>query len=195
MSNLKLSPHINNRPAPQIFGQYRSFRVLPSDTSSKGLNIFCDKYTLMTDIELAVKGVFVVEANKKMTPFVLLDDGNGRFLPIDVGYSQAMSIDTVLQNKIPARPLTHDLMIDIISGLDATIHSTIIDDIIEGVYYARLIITIGSTQKEFDARPSDCVALAVRTKTPIYIDEALLKLASIGIEGLEGMKTLDELGQ
>lgn len=149
----------------------------------------------MTDIELAVKGVFVVESNKKMTPFVLLDDGNGRFLPIDVGYSQAMSIDTVLQKKIPARPLTHDLLIDIISGLDATIHSTIIDDIIEGVYYARLIITVGSTQKEFDARPSDCVALAVRTGTPIYIDEALLKLASIGIEGLEGMKTLDELGQ
>ena len=149
----------------------------------------------MVDVELAVKGVFVVESDNKTTPFVLLSDTKDRFLPIDVGYSQAMSIDTVLQKKVPARPLTHDLMMDVILGLGATIDSVVIDDIIEGIYYARLIITVESTQKEFDARPSDCVALAIRTDAPIYIDEDLLELTHIGSESLEGMKTLDELGR
>lgn len=148
----------------------------------------------MSNTELAVKGIFVMETSDKITPFVILADDTGRIMPIDVGYSQAVSIDIILHQKVPSRPMTHDLMMNVLSELNATIDSVVIDDIIEGIYYGRLILTIDSMQREFDARPSDCVALAIRAGAPIYVDTDLFDLTAMDPEVLAGMKGLDELG-
>ncbi len=102
-------------------------------------------------------------------------------LPIYVSYIQAESIMNGLHGKRFHRPLTHDLFIHVINSLGASIKKVVIDDLIEGVFMAKLYLEYykGKEAKEIviDARPSDCIALAVREGCDIFVAEKVLKEA------------------
>ncbi len=111
---------------------------------------------------------------------IILVNGD-KALPIYVSYMQAESIMNGLHGKRFHRPLTHDLFIQVINSLGASIKKVVIDDLIEGVFMAKLYIEYYKDGEEkeivIDARPSDCIALAVREGCEIYVAEKVLKEA------------------
>lgn len=116
-------------------------------------------------------------------PIVLLKEIDGsRFLPIWVGASEASAIAFAQQGVEPARPLTHDLMREILESLDATLTAVHLTELKEGVFYANLIVRDGgSTTHSVSARPSDAIALALRTQSNILATAELLDEAGIEI--------------
>lgn len=116
-------------------------------------------------------------------PIVLLKEVEGsRFLPIWVGAHEATAIAFAQQGMSPKRPLTHDLMADVLASLDATLIAVQITDLIEGVFFSELLLRSGDEPiSPVSARPSDAIALALRTKSNIMASSALLDDAGIEI--------------
>ncbi len=106
---------------------------------------------------------------------VLEDVDKTRLVPIWIGISEGNAIALEMQGEKFPRPLTHDLMVGFLKVLKAEIQKIIISDLRENSYYAIIVIKSGDATYEVDARPSDSLALAVRVKCPIYIDEKVLK--------------------
>lgn len=112
-------------------------------------------------------------------PIVLLKEtGGDRYLPIWIGPVEATAIAFAQQGVVPARPLTHDLFRDVLEALGQELTRIRIVDLREGVFYAELVFANGT---EVSARPSDAIALALRTGTPIFGAEAVLDEAGIVI--------------
>jgi bifunctional DNase/RNase len=110
------------------------------------------------------------------TPVVILQEMTGRrILPIWIGRAEARAIAMELASQKFQRPLTHDLMKTIIQGLDAKIRKVCIEELKNNTFYAKIFIEKGEEIVGIDARPSDSIALALRTKSPIFIAESLLK--------------------
>jgi len=129
---------------------------------------------------LEVVGVRVeVPSNQ---PIVLLrEQGGERFLPIWIGAVEATAIAFASGGVQPPRPLTHDLFRDVIIGLGATLTAVELTEIKEGVFYAELLLTSINGEQRISARPSDAIALAVRTESPIFASDELLAEAGIEI--------------
>jgi uncharacterized protein len=112
-------------------------------------------------------------------PIVLLREiGGERYLPIWIGAVEATAIAFAQQGVTPARPMTHDLMRDLLSALNADLRQIRISELRDGVFYAELVFGTGV---EVSARPSDAIALALRTGTPIFGADAVLDEAGIVI--------------
>jgi bifunctional DNase/RNase len=127
--------------------------------------------------ELTVVGVRVELPSNQ--PIVLLKETAGdRYLPIWIGAVEATAIAFAQQGVVPARPLTHDLLKDVLEALSAELTGVTITDLREGVYYADLQFATGVT---VSARPSDAIALAIRVEAPIYAEEAVLAEAGVAI--------------
>jgi bifunctional DNase/RNase len=126
-----------------------------------------------------VAGVYVTNEPDGSTPIVFLENKDEKVLPIFIGAAEAFSIQTAMENLPYPRPLTHDLLVSIIEGLDTKIERVMIDDLDNGVFYARLIIKQNGGEHEFDARPSDSIALAIRTRAPVYVSEAVMENAGV----------------
>ena len=127
--------------------------------------------------QLDVVGVRVEAPSNQ--PIVLLREIEGdRFLPIWIGAVEATAIAFAQQGVVPARPLTHDLMRDVVNALDHRLEAVRITELRDGVFYAVLAFDGGT---EVSARPSDAIALALRTGTPIYGAEAVLDEAGIPV--------------
>lgn len=105
----------------------------------------------------------------------LLKTGEGAILPIVIDAFQAISISTGRSGEDPGRPLPHDLMLSILELFGAKLSRVEITDLIEGVYFAMLVIERQGVQFEVDARPSDALALAVRVQAPIFIAEHVIE--------------------
>jgi len=119
---------------------------------------------------------------KNMSPIVLLRDNEERnFLPIWIGMFEAAAIAMELQDFKPPRPMTHDLIKTLIVKLGGTIEKIIINEIIENTFYAVVEIKIkGKTENiKIDARPSDAIAIAVRTNAPIFVSETVMVKAKM----------------
>lgn len=109
---------------------------------------------------------------------IILREKNGdRMLPILIGYYEAQSIHLALNDIQIQRPLTHDLVINIIDALDANMERVVINDLRDATFFARIHFTIAGEQVEVDSRPSDAIALAVRNKTPIFVEPVVLDKA------------------
>ena len=121
-----------------------------------------------------VFGVYAAPSVFGASPVVVLRAEDGRILPIYIGISEAIAIHSAIRNKIPPRPMTHDLMVDVINKLRGRVEKVIIDDLIDNTFYARLIIRQNDNEIEIDSRPSDSIAIAVRIACPIYVDERIL---------------------
>jgi bifunctional DNase/RNase len=106
-------------------------------------------------------------------------------VPIFIAPLEAQSILIGLGNVKMPRPLTHDLFIAALENLEASVNRVEITALKEGTYYAKLILESSGSEVAIDARPSDCLALAVRVKCPIYIDEAVVDEAGISVKMVE----------
>ena len=127
--------------------------------------------------ELTVVGVRVELPSNQ--PIVLLKESSGdRYLPIWIGAVEATAIAFAQQGIVPARPLTHDLLKDVLQAVGADLDAVMITELRDGVYYADLRFGDGTS---VSARPSDAIALAIRAGTVIYAEESVLEAAGITI--------------
>jgi bifunctional DNase/RNase len=114
--------------------------------------------------------------------FILLleskDNSNLRF-PIVIGYNEAQAITIEMEGIKPSRPLTHDLFINMLNGLSMSIDSITITKFIDGIFYAIITVNANNTFIDIDSRPSDAVAISLRSKAPIKINSNLLETLSI----------------
>lgn len=117
---------------------------------------------------------------------ILKDTGGERYLPIWIGPHEADAIALELQQVAVARPLTHDLLKAVISELGATVTQVIVNDLRDDTFYARVVMDVDGRHAEVDSRPSDAIALAVRAKVPIYVEEAVMEKAGVNGEGDTG---------
>lgn len=131
--------------------------------------------------EVQVVGVYEhpEQAGGQPAALVLLRDSRGRSVPIFIGKFEAMAIWLALEGTSADRPLTHDLLNNVISRMGGTIERILIDDLWNNTYYAKLTIAVDGKTLEIDSRPSDGIALAVRAKAPIYMAEAVLERAAV----------------
>ncbi len=144
--------------------------------------------------EIRVKDVYIVDVFSDPTPVVLLENMKGEMLPIYIGHLEALSIGNVLKNISPPRPMTHDLLINIFDRLGIKIEGVMIDDKVDRVYYARLLIRKDNNIMQFDARPSDCIAMALRVGAPIRIRKKVLECSEIEMSRLEGARVMNIFG-
>ena len=112
-------------------------------------------------------------------------------MPIFVGLSEAISIHHALTGELSPRPMTHDLFISVLEFLSASITGVLIDDLDGGIYYARLTIRSDGRQSEIDARPSDCLALALRSRAPIEVQERVVADSSISKSDMEKLSEIE----
>ena len=110
---------------------------------------------------------------------VLKDDEKNRWLPIVVGSTEAQAIALQLEKVEPPRPLTHDLMKNLLESIDVRISRVIVSDLRENTYYAQIGLQLNGKKREIDARPSDAIALALRMKAPIFVEEDVMKKAAV----------------
>lgn len=141
-------------------------------------------------VAVTVKGVYMVGTPSGPAPLVLLCDGD-RALPIYVGIAEAASIECALHRETTPRPMTHDLVISLLESLDAKITWVLIDDLDDGIYYARLIIQMDGVQRELDARPSDCIALALRANAEILVRKSVIAKAAVDKSEIDEIIPLD----
>ena len=129
-------------------------------------------------IEVTVAGLGI--APPSSAPLLLLKERDGdRVLPVGIGPLEAQAIVMPLQGVKPPRPLTHDIMLEIVSSLGGHLRRVEIVELIESTFHARLMLETDGQERVYDIRPSDAVALAVRTETPIFVAEAVFDQAGI----------------
>ncbi|MDX2097187.1 MAG: bifunctional nuclease family protein [Leptolyngbyaceae cyanobacterium bins.59] len=132
-------------------------------------------------IEMKVAGIALDAATRH--PIVLLRDASERrALPIYIGQDQAKSIVQVLENQTPPRPLTHDLFVNLMNEWNMTLERVIIHSLQDNTFYAVLTVKQGEVKKEIDSRPSDAIAIALRTNAPIWVMEEVIADASIPVD-------------
>lgn len=124
-------------------------------------------------IEMTIKGLMVDPITN--TPIVILRDEEGqRVLPIWVGIFEANAIALQIENVTTPRPMTHDLLRNVIHDLKATVERIVVCDVQDNTFYALIHLTRDGQPMAIDARPSDAIALALRTRAPIFVEEAVL---------------------
>ena|SRR5438105_10293049 len=133
----------------------------------------------MVEMELAAVRVDL----QSNTPVVLLQEtaGTRRTLPIFIGAPEATAIAYAMQNVVVQRPLTHDLLRDLLLELGVRVDAIVITELRESTFYAEIRMTLAGRTHVVSSRPSDSIALAARLGTPIYVDDALLDAEGVVI--------------
>jgi uncharacterized protein len=135
-------------------------------------------------VEMTVESVRINLATQQRV-VILKSTQQERYLFIWIAHPEAFAIAVELQGTTSPRPLTHDLLKNIITELGAKIVSIVVSDLIDEIYYARIVLDVDGKHVEIDSRPSDAIALAVRAKTPIYVDDSVLEKAGVTLETTE----------
>ena len=133
-----------------------------------------------------------IDVNTKMPVIVLKEKGGEKTLPIWVGLFEAQAIALALENVKPPRPLTHDLAKLLIEKLHGEVDKVVISDLVNNTFYARIIMRRNGENLEVDSRPSDAIALALRLKVPIFIDEAVLDKVAVGSKSVVETKPIGD---
>jgi hypothetical protein len=117
-------------------------------------------------------------------PIVLLKTADGnKFLPIWIGHPEAAAILMKLQSQAPPRPMTHDLLSDMLEQLEAQIVRITVTELRENTFYAQITVQQDGREIEVDARPSDAIALAIRAEAPIFAADGVIEESAIEFEG------------
>ncbi len=147
----------------------------------------------MDKIELEIIGLSYSQTQTGAYALVLGETvGNKRRLPIIIGGFEAQAIAIELEAMTPSRPLTHDLFKNLADAFDINLLEVIIYNLVEGIFYAKLIIQQGTETIEIDTRTSDAIALAVRFKCPISTYEFILSSAGIILDESQKDKDLND---
>jgi uncharacterized protein len=124
-------------------------------------------------IEMSIKGLMVDPITNM--PIVILRDKDGqRVLPIWVGIFEANAIALQIENIATPRPMTHDLLRNVIQDLRASVEKVVVSDLQENTFYALIYLTLDGGTMAIDARPSDAIALALRTRAPIFVEDRVI---------------------
>ncbi|MBN4081773.1 bifunctional nuclease family protein [bacterium AH-315-C07] len=156
-------------------------------------------------IELDIVGLSYSQTQNGAYTLVLGEQDGRRRLPIIIGGFEAQAIAIEIEKLKPSRPLTHDLFKSMSAAYSIDVKEAIIYNLVDGIFYAKLICSNGNGETEIDARTSDAIAIAVRFDCPIYTYEFILSSAGIiidgddfqysdkieGIEGLEGVEDIE----
>jgi bifunctional DNase/RNase len=135
-------------------------------------------------IEMVIYGVSFDLVGKQ--PIVLLKTADGnKFLPIWIGHPEAAAILMKLQGASTPRPMTHDLVTDMLEQLDAQVTRITVTELKENTFYASITVAQNGSEIEIDSRPSDAIALAVRAEAPIFANERVIEESAIEFEGEE----------
>jgi bifunctional DNase/RNase len=136
-------------------------------------------------IQMSVGGLTLDPVTK--TPIVILKDTDNKLnLPIWIGLLEATAMATEIEGIKMARPMTHDLIKNILGEVGCAVDSVEITDLKENTYFALVYLNISGRQVVIDSRPSDAIALALRTKSPIFVAKAVLEASSILQQNEEG---------
>jgi uncharacterized protein len=127
-------------------------------------------------IEMSIKGL-MVDPTTNMPIVILRDKEGDKVLPIWVGVFEANAIAMQIENVAVPRPMTHDLLRNVIADLHATVQRIVVSDLQENTFYAVIYLTVHGDTVAIDARPSDAIALALRTRAPIFVDDAVIDSA------------------
>jgi uncharacterized protein len=127
-------------------------------------------------IEMTIKGLMVDPITNM--PIVILRDTEGqKVLPIWVGIFEANAIALQIENIATPRPMTHDLLKNVIGDLHATVQKIVVCDLKENTFFALVYLTVNGDSVAVDARPSDAIALALRARAPIFVEESVIENA------------------
>jgi bifunctional DNase/RNase len=127
-------------------------------------------------IEMNIKGL-MIDPITNMPIIILRDQEGQRILPIWVGVFEANAIALQIENVQTPRPMTHDLLKNIIDDLSAQVERIVVTELKENTFYALIHLRKNGHSIEVDARPSDAIALALRTRSPIFVEEAVIQNA------------------
>jgi uncharacterized protein len=131
--------------------------------------------------EMVIYGVSFDMVGKQ--PIVLLKTADGnKFLPIWIGHPEAAAILMKLQGANTPRPMTHDLLTDMLEKLEARVIRIAVTELRENTFYAVVTVAVDGSEIEIDSRPSDAIALAVRSDAPIYADDTVIEESAIEFE-------------
>jgi hypothetical protein len=134
--------------------------------------------------EMVIYGVSFDLVGKQ--PIVLLKTADGnKFLPIWIGHPEAAAILMKLQSQAPPRPMTHDLLTDLLDQLGAQVVRIVVTELRENTFYAQITVQQDGSEIEVDSRPSDAIALAIRADAPIYAADRVIEESAIEFEGEE----------
>jgi bifunctional DNase/RNase len=124
---------------------------------------------------------------------ILKEVDSERYLPIWIGPYEADAIALELQEVPMQRPFTHDLLRSVIGELGASVTHVLINDLREDTFYARIVLDVQGRHAEVDSRPSDAIALAVRAKCPIYVEESVMDRAGVTLESESGKEDEEDI--
>ena len=136
----------------------------------------------MKKIELEIVALSHAITRNHSYAVVLGEKKGFRRLPIVIGGAEAQAIAVAMEDMAPTRPLTHDLMKSILETFDVELREVVINNLLDGVFYAKLVCERDGEELEIDSRTSDALALAVRFECPIYTHEFILDSAGIVLE-------------
>jgi bifunctional DNase/RNase len=125
-------------------------------------------------VKMEIKGL-LMDPVSNMPVVVLRDAANGVFLPIWVGIFEANAIALQMEKITTPRPMTHDLLKNLLGELDAKVEKIVINDLKDNTFFARIHLLRGETRWNVDSRPSDAIALALRVDAEIFVEEDVLE--------------------
>ena len=132
-------------------------------------------------LEMSIDSIRVSLNNFQRVVILRVKDST-RYLPIWIGPSEADSIALKLQDVSVPRPLTHDLLQSVIVALGATVSRIVVSDLNNDTFFAKIVLKYNGSTMEVDARPSDAIALAVRTDAPIFADDSVVEKAGVQMD-------------
>jgi bifunctional DNase/RNase len=127
-------------------------------------------------VQMKVQGLFF-DSETNQSVVILKDEATGRTLPIWVGLFEANAITMGIEHTWTPRPMTHDLLKNILEGMKATVRTVTVNDLRANTFYAIITLEKEGRQIEIDSRPSDAIALALRVNAPIFVAEKVLEAA------------------
>lgn len=143
-------------------------------------------------VEMIIESVRVSTSGQQRV-VVLKEKETDRYLLIWVGTPEAGAIALSMQGIAVARPMTHDLLKSVIEAMGATVKRILVNDLVDNTFYARILIDIDGRTIEVDARPSDAIALALRTQASIFVSERVLEDAGISASSESGKNEEEDL--
>ena len=142
-------------------------------------------------VEMRIKGLMLDPVTNM--PIIILSDLEGqRILPIWVGFFEANAIALQIENVTTPRPMTHDLLKNVINGLNATVKKIVVNNLSDNTFYALVFLEANGETVAIDSRPSDAIALALRMKSPIFVEEEVINKAK-NIEGTRDLTNGENL--
>ncbi|MDD1670191.1 MAG: bifunctional nuclease family protein [Methanomicrobiales archaeon] len=148
----------------------------------------------MEEREVRVRGVFLSMSEQgAAAPTVVLELPGGDCIPIYIGLWEAISIRNAIKGEVLPRPITHDLFVEVLRRLHARVTGLSIDSLEEGIFYAKLRVAADGVMEVVDCRPSDGIAIALRTGAPITVGDGVVTQASKRRDDLPNLQDLDSV--